>query len=199
VAGSKTETNQALTANYSWIRRMTDDIIYPIRGYIINFQIGGGTELLLSEQDFLRLYGRGIWFYPLWQNGQLILRTELGTVLADSRRGIPSDFLFRTGGDQSIRGYTYQSLGVQEGDAVVGGRRLAVASAEYVQWLWPKWGAALFYDAGDAGDSWNDIDFNRGYGIGARWRSPVGPLNLDVAYSPDREDFRLHFSVSTVF
>ncbi|MBN1547884.1 MAG: outer membrane protein assembly factor [Syntrophaceae bacterium] len=199
VTGSKTETNQALTANYSWVRRMTDDILYPTRGYIINFQIGGGTELLLSEQDFLRLYGRGIWFYHLWQNGQLILRTELGTVLADSRRGIPSDFLFRTSGDQSIRGYAYQSLGIQEGDAVVGGRRLVVASAEYVQWLRPKWGAAVFYDAGDAADSWNDIDFNRGYGIGVRWRSPVGPLNLDVAYSPDREDFRLHFSVSMVF
>jgi len=34
-----------------------------------------------------------------------------------------------------------------------------------------------------------------GYGVGVRWRSPVGPLKLDLAYGQEVQRFRLHLSV----
>ena len=107
--------------------------------------------------------------------------------------------MFRTGGDTSIRGFAYQGIGVQKGAAIVGGRVLGVASAEYIQWLTPKWGAAIFYDTGDAADGLQDFKLKHGYGLGVRWRSPVGPLNLDVAYGKEAKAYRLHFSIGVAF
>lgn len=198
-AGSITDNNQALTAAYSWTWRRVDDLIHPRRGHLLSLQLGGGTRALLSDQDFLRGYARLTWFQPLGERDGLILRGEAGAVLADSRRGIPTDYLFRTGGDQSVRGYAYQSIGVPAGQAVVGGRWLAVGSAEYVHWFDEQWGGALFLDVGDATDEPDDFAFRTGYGIGARWKSPVGPLNLDLARGVETGSVRLHFSASLVF
>ncbi len=199
IAESIKGTQRALTASYGWMHRKTDDPLYPSRGYLFNFQAVGGAEWLLSDRDFLRLHTKGMWFYPILKNGQIVLRGEAGYVWADRRQGIPSDFLFRTGGDQTVRGYGYQSIGVKDGKAVVGGRCLLTAGVEYVHWITPTWGAAAFYDIGDAVDYWSDLDFKRGYGTGVRWKSPVGPLSLDIAYAPDKESVRIHFSVGMVF
>ena len=130
---------------------------------------------------------------------QLLLRGELGRTFAQSRLELPQDFLFVAGGSRSNRGYAYQSLGVQEGDAVVGGRYLATASLEYVHWLNDKWGAAVFTDVGDAKDSWKDLHANPSYGVGARFKTPAGPLGLDLAYAEQPRKFRLSFSVTVAF
>ncbi len=199
VAGAESKLNKALTLNYSWTKRDVDNLLYPTRGYLFNAQVGGGAKALLSDQDFGRGYGRLVYFHPLGARDSLILRVEAGMVAAASRDGIPSDFLFRTGGDQSVRGYAYQSLGLKQGTAVVGGRYLGVASAEYVHWVMPKWGAALFFDAGNAVDEVKEFKAVQGYGAGVRWKSPVGPLNFDIAYGRDVEQLRLHFSVGFTF
>lgn len=199
IAGAIGDRRSALVPSWSWTRRNVDNLLYPTRGYLINLQADAAAKALLSDQDFLRGYGRVVYFHPFGERDQLILRGELGMVAADSRDGIPSDFLFRTGGDQTVRGYDYQSLGVPEGDAIVGGRYLAVASVEYVRWLTPLWGAAVFIDAGNAADSPDDLEPVVGYGLGARWKSPVGPLNLDIAYGQETKEARLHFSVGFNF
>ena len=98
-----------------------------------------------------------------------------------------------------MRGYAYQSLGVREGEATVGGRYLGTLSAEYVHWFRPQWGAAVFVDAGDAADVRKDLDFRTGYGVGARWRSPAGPLAVDLAWGHDERRLRLHFGVAIAF
>ena len=199
VEGARGDTRSALVPSWSWTRRDVDSLLFPTRGYLINLQADGAAAALLSDQNFLRGYVRAAWFHPFSARDQLIVRGELGAVAADSRDGIPSDFLFRAGGDQSVRGYAYQSLGVKEGDAIVGGRWLAVGSIEYVHWLNPKWGAAAFFDIGDAADSFGDLKPVQGYGLGARWKSPVGPINLDLAYGQETEEMRLHFSVGFSF
>lgn len=199
VPGVPDDNRQALAVNYGWTRRDVDNLLYPTRGHLVNAQIGGAAKALLSDQDFVRGYARLLYFYPVGKNGTLLLRGEMGATLAQSRQGIPSDFLFRAGGDQSVRGYAYQSLGVKEGDAVVGGRYLGVASAEYVHWLQPAWGAAVFYDVGTAADEPGEFKPVQGFGAGARWKSPVGPLNLDVAYGRETSEYRLHFSVGFAF
>lgn len=193
-------TQKALTLDGSWMRRRIHDMLDPRAGYVIQLQAGGGTKVLLSDQNFLRLHARYQHFLPVARRDVLTLRGELGATLAPGREGIPQDFLFRTGGAQTVRGYDYQSLGVPEGNAVVGGRYLAVASAEYTHWFDAKWGAAAFVDAGNAGDDRKTLaPLAVGYGAGARWKSPVGPLAVDLAYGEKTGKVRIHFSLAVAF
>ncbi|MDR3390236.1 MAG: autotransporter assembly complex protein TamA [Sulfuriferula sp.] len=199
VAGSTGDNLQALTLNYIWTYRNVDNLIAPTRGYLFSTEIGGAAKSLLSDQSFVRSRSRAIYFYPVTERDSLTLRGELGIVFAPSTSGIPTDMLFRTGGDTTIRGYAYQSLGVQQGDAIVGGRYLINGSVEYTRWLTPKWGAALFYDRGNAVDTLQNFHTVAGYGAGVRWRSPIGPLNLDIAYGEAVSAFRIHFSLGSAF
>lgn len=199
VAGALGDNLQALTLNYIWTYRDLDNRIMPTKGYIFSTEIGGATQALLSDQSFIRSRNRAIYYYPITQYDSLTLRGELGIVFARSSDGIPSEFLFRTGGDLSVRGYAYQSLGVTAGDAIVGGRYLATGSVEYTHWLTPAWGAALFYDLGNATDTPQNFRPVAGYGAGARWRSPIGPVNLDLAYGEASASYRIHFSLGSAF
>jgi len=129
----------------------------------------------------------------------LSLRGEIGYTAADSRQGIPQDYLFRTGGTGSVRGYAYQSLGIREGSAIVGGRYMGVVSAEVTHWLDEDWGIAGFVDAGDAVDDIKTRSPAVGYGLGARWRSPAGPIGADLAYGQRTGSVQLHFSLAIPF
>lgn len=198
-AGLAQTSRNALTANWAWVQRKVDNVLDPRSGYVLHVELGGGAKSLLSDQDFIRSYGRLVRYQPVGQRDVLILRGELGTTLADSRDGVPQDFLFRTGGSQTVRGYAFNSLGVREGEATLGGRYMGVASAEYVHWFKPNWGVAGFADVGDAADEYSDLDFRLGYGLGARWRSPAGPLALDLAYGHHDSRLRIHFAIGIAF
>ncbi|MEX2198309.1 MAG: autotransporter assembly complex family protein [Burkholderiales bacterium] len=178
--------------------RSTDDVIAPRVGYFGSVEVGGGLPSV-STQDFLRAIGKASLLIPVGRDGDLLLRAQAGAVRADTRQGIPSTFLFRTGGDQTVRGYAYESLGVREGNAIVGGRRLFVASIEYTHWFAAEWGIAAFVDAGDAWDDGERFRAALGYGLGARLRTPIGPARIDLAYGEDVREFRLHLSVGYVF
>lgn len=196
--GAAIQTSEALTLNYGLDLRTTDNPSDPREGYAASFQVGGGAHKLMSDQDFLRLYARSQYYQPAGREGTLLLRAEAGYTLAPAREGIPQDFLFRTGGAQSVRGYDYQRLGVKQGSAVVGGRTLLVASSEYIWWAGGNWGVASFLDAGNAADRWSQNTLKLGYGLGGRWRSPAGPLGLDLAYGHSDRRLRLHFTLSLV-
>ena len=190
-----------LTLNAGRVWREVDDVLNPRQGYVLEVQLGGGLGLSANAHDFTRFYGRYQHFFTLGQRNVLSLRGEAGVTLAETRDGIPQDFLFRAGGTQSVRGYAYRSLGVTEGSATVGGRYLATASMEFVRWFSPSTGLAVFVDSGDAADSKESFDLHTGYGFGARWLSPAGPLAVDLAWG-DKEKRklpRLHFGVSVAF
>jgi len=191
--------NQALTANYAWTQRTVGRAFYPRRGHVLSLQGGGAAEALLSDTSFIRLYGRHTQYFQAGGNGRLVLRGEFGSVLAESRDGIPTDFLFRAGGDNSVRGYAYQSLGRTLTGGVASVRYLATGSVEYNYFFDRDWGMALFVDAGNAADSPGALSPVFGYGVGARYRSPVGPVNLDLAYGEATSKFRLHFSLGVSF
>lgn len=199
IAGALNARNQALTANYAWTQRTAGHAFYPQRGYVLSLQGGGASQALLSDTSFVRLLGRHTQYFPVGENGRFILRGEFGGVLADRRDGIPTDFLFRAGGDNSVRGYAYQSLGRSLSGGVESVRYLATGSAEYNYFFDRNWGLALFVDAGDAADSPRGLSPVFGAGLGARYRSPVGPVNLDLAYGEATRQFRLHFSLGVSF
>ena len=199
VGGAPESGNRALTANYVWTKRSIGRAFYPRRGYVLSLHGGGASEALLSDTSFVRLYGRHVHYLPAGDNGRLVLRGELGSVFADTRDGIPTDFLFRAGGDNSVRGYAYQSLGEAVDGGVASVRYLATGSVEYNYFFDRNWGAAVFVDAGDAADSAGALTPVFGYGVGARYRSPVGPVNVDLAYGEATGKFRLHFSLGVSF
>lgn len=190
---------EALTLNYSWTLRRVDDLLRPRRGHMINLQLGGASESLLSTRSFLRGYTRGLYILPFSATDRFHLRGEFGAVWANARDGIPSEFMFRTGGDQTVRGYAYQSLGVTQGASTVGGRFLGVATVEYQHDFTPQWGGALFVDAGNAADSFSKLRAVYGYGVGVRWITAAGSINLDIARAQETGDFRLHFTMGARF
>jgi translocation and assembly module TamA len=190
---------KSLPLTFSITKRSLDSLVQPTRGYIANAQVGGALLPILTDEKFVRLYLHGVGYKPLGPSGTLIVRGEFGAVGSGDKAGVPSTFLFRAGGDQSVRGYAYQELGVPVGTAITGGRYLLTASAEYDWWFKPPYGAAFFYDVGNAADNFSDLKPKVGYGVGARWRSPVGPLAVDVAYGQAVKKVRLHFSLGFSF
>jgi translocation and assembly module TamA len=196
LSGVLADHRQAVFFGYRTQWRDTDSWESPRRGYIAEFSFGGAPDLL-ATRPFLRATGRAHLFFPLGRH-DFMVRGEAGVVQAGARDGIPSSFLFRTGGDQTIRGYDFESLGVRQGDAVLGGRYLALASAEYTHWIGESWGVAAFVDAGDA---WDGEHFEPvvGTGVGVRFRTPIGPVRGDLAYGAAEKQWRLHFSVGFFF
>lgn len=195
---SNPENNYAVYLGYRRTFRRTDAVIAPRAGYFGSVGIGGAPGFAAS-QAFLRAQGEMSVFFPVGRKGDLTFRAQAGAVAADSREGIPTPFLYRTGGDQTVRGYAFEAIGVRQGDAIVGGRRLAVASAEYTHWVGDGWGVAGFVDAGDAWDSGERFRAALGYGVGLRLRTPIGPGRLDLAYGEETGEYRLHVSIGYVF
>jgi len=207
-----TTSSNAVFLNYQWLRRDVDNILMPTTGTALGLQGGvgygsgtrersdvPGTES--SRAPFLRAYARlnayrpvGSWFANA--------RVEAGKVFVSNPIAVPDPILFRAGGDNSVRGYDYRTLGPTVNGAVVGGRVVLTGSLEFEHALLDRLPAllgAVFVDAGDAADRWSDLRPVFGYGVGVHYRSPVGPLRLDVAYGQDVRKVRLHLSVGVVF
>ncbi len=198
VGGIVADSRYAIYFGAKKLFRRTDAFVSPREGYALSLEAGGSPEQLSSRQ-FLRGLANASLFIPLGRNIDILLRGQAGAVLSDSREGIPSAFLFRTGGDQTVRGYAFESLGVSQAGAVVGGRRLLVASAESTFWVTDTWGVATFVDAGDAWDSGVRPLLAKGYGLGGRFRTPIGPIRGDLAYGQRTHEVRVHLSVGYTF
>ncbi len=196
--GAPTEDSHALYVDGEYTWRRVDSLLQPERGYMANVQVGAGVPGA-STRSFGRVIGKVAAWWPINRNTTFYARADAGAVLADSRDGIPSNFLFRTGGDTTVRGYAFDSLGVQLGDAIVGGRYYTAASVEVTRWIGENWGLATFVDTGNAVDSLQDFELAWGYGVGGRFRTPIGPFRVDVAYGQQSQSVRVHFSVGLSF
>lgn len=193
------ENNEALVIDWQWRKNKVDNPLNVRQGNISEIRIGGASRQVLSDQNFLRTYARQQLWWPFAKRDVLFIRGEAGFTVAGSRFGIPQEYLFRAGGINSVRGYDFLSLGFHEGNAIVGGRTIATGTIEYTHWLIDQWGGAVFTDIGSAADSWKKFNPSVGYGVGLRWRSPVGPLALDLARGHDTGMFRVHFSIAVSF
>ncbi|MGB7480249.1 MAG: autotransporter assembly complex family protein, partial [Burkholderiaceae bacterium] len=201
-AGTVTQPGKhhALVPGVAWTRRDVDNPIFPRRGTVVALQAGAALQGILTDQSFVRAYGRARRYLPVGQRDLVILRTELGAVLTKgSSAEIPASLLFRAGGTDSIRGYGYQSIGNVQNGTVFPTKFLLTASAEYQHWLNGDWGGAVFYDVGTATDNWSDKTIYQGVGAGVRWKSPVGAVNVDLAYGVRDRQFRPHISLGIAF
>ena len=177
-------------------RRSYDDAVYASRGYRFTLGVRGGAETLGSDVSFLRMRVAGNYVRRLWDGGRLLLRGEVGRVRVDEFDDLPLSQRFFAGGDQSVRGFKYESLGPQDADGdVIGGTYLAVTSVELEQLIAGNWGAAVFVDAGNAANTSN-FDLRTSAGFGLRYRSPVGVFRVDVAKATDGDESpRLHLGL----
>lgn len=173
-----------------------DDPVYARRGLRLRLQVDGGSATLGSDTSFLRTRISGEGVHALWPGGRLLTRGELGTAEVADFQELPLSQRFFAGGDNSVRGFDFQSLGPTDDDGnVVGGRHLAVASVEIEQLIRGNWGAAAFVDTGNAMDD-VDVDLRTAAGVGLRYRSPVGMFRVDIAKAIDGDEApRLHLSL----
>ncbi|HTD03940.1 autotransporter assembly complex protein TamA, partial [Undibacterium sp.] len=195
--GEAATFTKALVGTVGWTWRDVDDSFAPRKGQIYQLDFAVSEKALISDQRFYRVYGKHQRWIPVGKLDGFVLRAEVGQVFSPSIAGVPEDYLFRIGGSNTVRGYAYQSIGIDQGFAVTGGRVMTAASAEYVHWLQQSnWGGAVFIDAGGAADTWKDIALKQGYGVGARYKTPAGPVALDLAYGKQARKVRLDFSIA---
>ncbi|MCX7276521.1 MAG: BamA/TamA family outer membrane protein [Burkholderiales bacterium] len=208
-------TASAISANYAWTQRNFDDIRTPTSGYGVAVELGQGLTLGNDRQPFTRVLNRWLAYFPLsrllpvdgpsMRLGRLAMRAEGGAVVAKASANVPSTQEFLTGGDTTVRGYSYHSIGIVAADGTVSaGRYMASGSLE---WQRPivyngrttEWESAVFADAGAVANTIGSLETKVGVGAGVRWRSPVGPVQIDLAYGLATHKMRLHLSVGFSF
>ena len=191
----ETSTN-SLMPSISWERVKSDDLRYPTRGWSASVTLRATSDSLASDVSLAQAVIDAKIVRPLG-NGRLKARIALGGTIIDEANDIPESLGFLTGGDDSVRGYSYESIGVESDDGVIVGKNKVVGSLEYQHPIKNDFALATFIDIGDAFNS--EPSYKTGAGVGLRWRLPFGALRLDVGSALDLEGdpLRLHFSFGT--
>jgi translocation and assembly module TamA len=199
-SAAPTTSAHAASLNYNWVTRSIDSIPLPTRGKVFSAEAAGGYAFQTTGSNgaFARALGRVTGYHPFGDGWNLQWRLEAGEVFAKSAVTIPDTLLFRAGGQDSVRGYAYRDLGPTVNGVVTSGHVLFTSSVELARPLsgrFPSLWGALFVDAGNASNSWQQMRPVVGVGPGIRWRSPVGSLRVDVAYGVDLHKWRLEVSL----
>ncbi|MBA4263981.1 MAG: outer membrane protein assembly factor [Comamonadaceae bacterium] len=219
------DAKEAISANVGWTWRRFDSVPFPNSGYGLSVTLGAGTTLGSVQRPFLRTQVRWLGYLPLdgverlaapvgtasetptttGRAGRLALRVQGGAVTAADDAPLPRTLLFLAGGDNSVRGYGLRDIGIPQADGgVAPGRYMAVGSLEWQRPIWrdgvrTPWESVVFVDAGAVADKETDLRAKVGVGAGVRYNSPVGPLQMDLAYGVDTKRLRLHLSVGFSF
>ena len=207
----------ALSANYVWTHRDFDSRLFPTAGQALSFDVGGGVTVGDTRYPFGRFVGRWLHYWPIgWgassaerlgvvRRTRIATRAEFGAVVANANADLPTTQLFLTGGDNSVRGYAYRSIGVTLPDGqTAAGRYLAVGSVELqrpiaMEGVVTAWDFIAFIDAGDVANQPQALRAQVGYGAGAQWNSPLGPLQVSLAWGVATRQLRLNLSMGVQF
>lgn len=209
-------TNEAFSANYAFALRRFDSALSPTQGWGLGAELSAGTVLGSRQEPYTRGLVHARLYQPLGQSldnlfarqhaGRLVYRAQAGAVFVDNAVNLPFNQRFLTGGDTTVRGYRHEEIGVtRDGNlSADSGRYVATAG---VEWQRPvvrdgqmtDWEAAVFVDTGAVANQVEELRFKSGVGVGARWKSPIGPLQIDLAYGVATESLRLHLNVGFVF
>ena len=187
----------ALSAQYVDV----DDRMFPRRGGSLNLELRGGLQGAGSDANFSQTHATANWFLGLGPTDRLLLRGEIGHTFTNALVDMPPSLRFYAGGARSIRGYGEREVSprvvTDHGFFSIGAKNVIAASAEYERYFGGgPWGAAAFVDSGNAFNG-SLADWRSGVGVGVRWRSPVGPVRIDVARGLDHPDskFQVYLSI----
>lgn len=192
--GETVDTSRAIIPGIMFDRKVADRDVFPLRGHRLGAELRGTDESLGSTMTFAQATAWFRWVRAIGKGNRVLARVNAGVTASRDFTTLPPSVRFFAGGDDSIRGFDYNSLGPKDDDGnVIGGTNLLTASLEYERHLNGNFYGAVFVDAGNAFD---DTDFNAevGAGIGVKWRSPLGPLRLYLGYpvSDDNQSLRVH-------
>ena len=177
-----------------------DDRLAPRRGIGGTLTLRGGKGGADGDATFAQVHATAAWFHGLDADSRLIARGEIGHTFTADVLALPPSLRYYAGGDRSVRGYDWHEIGPQVttagGRFYTGASNVLTAGLEYERYFRGPWGAAVFVDAGSAFEG-KTPDMHVGVGVGLRWRSPVGPVRIDIARglkSPD-SPFTLHLNI----
>ncbi len=194
--GDTSGVSRLLIPGYNWTRINADDRIYTRHGSRVSLDLRGAVKSLASDTSFVRADLSAKVIRSLGLNNRFIVRGEVGAIHVPDFNVLPVSLRFFAGGTHSVRGYAYNSLGPTDASgAVIGGQYLMTGSVEYDRHIVGKWGAAVFYDAGNAFDTF-PTHLHRGAGVGVRWRSPVGMVRVDVAVALSEPSHPVRLDIS---
>jgi translocation and assembly module TamA len=193
---TRTETD-LLIPGISFTRTELNDAIHPTEGWFLFVDAHGASDTVLSTTTFVQTLAQARVVYPILGSARLLLRGEYGATFNEDLAELPASQRFFAGGDQSVRGYGYRSIGpTDESGENIGGEYLTTFSAELEQPVWGNFGAAVFYDGGGV-DNKPGPDLKHAVGAGLRYRAPIGYVNVDLAHPLTRPDtgLRLHLGI----
>ena len=168
------------------------------------------SEAFGSEVEFTQAYFGTRRIYRSGDRWKLLLRGEVGYTEASvdeflidvgdfvvdvSATRLPNFYRFRAGGNNSVRGYGFETLSNND----IGSNHIVTASVELEFKVLEKWSAAAFFDIGNAFNDWSNPELRKGAGVGIRWYSIAGPISIDFAKALDIDGkpWRLHFTIGT--
>ena len=194
--GDARQDTRVIYPEFHYERVLADDRVRPGRGASFDLRVLGASDSVLSEVSLLQGRATVKAIQSLGVGARLLGQITLGATRTDDFTRLPPELRFFAGGDRSVRGYGYQTLGDRDAAGIaIGGRYLTTVSLEYERDVIPAWSGAVFVDAGDV---WSEGKPELAFaaGVGARWQSPVGPIRVDIARGFDGPErgWQLHIS-----
>ncbi|MFU8784453.1 autotransporter assembly complex protein TamA [Aliidiomarina sp.] len=189
--------SEFLLPSAQWSRVHTENRFNVNDGFRLALSVRGASDALFSDTDFGQATLEGKFVYRLADRWRILSRAEVGTSISGDFDKVPTSLRFYTGGDNSVRGYAYRSIGPRDDlDAIKGARHLLVGSAEVDYEFRANWRIAAFIDSGNAFDDISE-PMKTGAGFGVRWQSPIGPVRIDLAHAFSRpgDKIRLHLTI----
>jgi outer membrane protein insertion porin family len=216
-------------------RDTRDDLLEPTRGLFLSGEGTVAARALGSQVGFMKTYVQAFAFRQVPKSHRVIVATRASLGLADgferevqptgadgeplpgppiTVEDLPASERFFAGGDSTIRGYALDTVGapgtISPNGYPTGGNAVLLLNGELRFPVWRDVGAVVFVDGGNVFRRVTEFDLGelRGsVGFGLRYRSPVGPIRVDVGFKMDRHEVRgrleprtaLHFSLGQAF
>ena len=203
-------TSESLSIGVNWDWPVVRGNAFETVGHAHRAWIFTSNTAWGSDIDFSQIYLSSRW-NTIWNDRwKFLLRGEAGYSDAGVNERIveagdelfrlsvtelPSEYRFKAGGSQSVRGYGFEDLSNNN----IGSNNIVTASAELEMRFREDWSVAAFFDVGNAFNDWDEVNLKKGAGVGIRWYSIAGAIRLDVAQALDEpgKPWRLHFTIGS--
>ena len=209
------------------VRDTRDDVVEPSRGGFLSAESSVAARALGGQVGFMKTYLQGLYFRRLPRVAGAVFAARASVGLADgfpraagddpaapAVEDLPASERFFAGGDNTIRGFALDTVGapgtLSPRGFPRGGNGVLILNGELRVPVWRDLGAAVFVDGGNVFERVTDFDAGQlrgSYGFGVRYRSPIGPVRLDLGIKMDRREYAgrteprsvLHFSIGQAF
>ncbi len=180
--GDSSGKSQLLMPGVKWSWALADDIVKTKHGIRALIEVSGAHDSVISDATFVKVRAEGKAIISPLEEFRVIGRGSIGTTVVDSIDSIPPSIRFYAGGQKSVRGYQYRSLGPTEASgSVIGGKFLLTGGIECEKQFLEDWRGVVFYDVGNAMDDLS-VDLAHGIGAGVGLVLPFGQARLEFAY-----------------